>query len=586
MLNNSSIFKKYLICFVLCGFLPIILCSYIMFSLYEKNTLKNTMTDIDYLFNYLSGSIENVSGDMRYISSYINEKSRNNGLMDNLILKRGGTDHLEERQKIITDMIDEVISMNSYVKGVMFVGKDNEMYGTSRISGIFNQNYKPKYNNEIQDYLSGEHTDDFIPTHTSPYYNDETEVVTLVSRFTYTPAADVQPEIMGIMFVDVYIESIGIFFNNLNRDIMSIVYLADLDGNCIYSLNNAWNGRKIYEFQTHKNEGYSQMGGKDFYFKTSPIPGSSWSLVAGIDREYLLSKIKIIKYWTFCIVGIGIFICFALAYMGSKTFAKPIKTILNCMHEAESGNLDVRVNMQKDNEIGQLADGLDAMLGQMQEYIQKEYILRIKQREAELTALKMQIHPHFLYNTLEVIRIEAMKNNDDTAAGMIQLLADQFRYITDNNADEVKIQDELEIIKKYFELVKIRYEGKIKSEINVTNEAQSISIPKLSLQTITENAVIHGLKARGGKIKINGYIENNICSLEIIDNGKGMSRERLDEINSALMHNCKISKQSANSGIGLENVNERLHARYGSKCKMIIESLENIGTSVKIIIEL
>ena len=585
MLKNSSIFKKYLICFILCGFLPIAVCSYIMFTIYEKTTVDNTMTDIDYLFNYLKGSIENVSEDMRRLSSAVNDISRDNGLMDNLIAKRGGIDKANERQQLIKEIIDDVISMNSYVKGVMFVGSDNEMYGSSRISGIFNPNYKPKYNNEIQEYLSGEKADDFIPTHIAPYYHDETEVLTLVNYFTYTPSPDASPENMGIMFIDVYIDAIGLFFNNLNKDIMSIVYLADIDGNCIYSLNNAWNGRKIYEFQKHKTEGLSQMGNHDFYFKTSPVSGSSWSLVAGIDSDYLLSKIKIVKYWTFFIVGIGISICLALAFAGSKNFAKPIKTILNCMHKAECGNLDVRVNISNDNEIGQIADGLNNMLSQMQEYIQKEYILRLSQREAELNALKMQINPHFLYNTLEVIHIEAMKNNDDTAANMIQLLADQFRYITDNNSDAVKISDELEITEKYFELMRIRYAGKIKSEINVSEDVRNIKIPKLSLQTLAENAVMHGLKNKGGKIAINGYTENGRYIIEIIDNGTGMSAERLDEINLALKCKGKISRQSMNSGIGLENVSERLRAYYGSRHHMLIESMKNVGTSVKIIIE-
>ena len=585
MLKNSSIFKKYLICFILCGFLPIAVCSYIMFTIYEKTTIDNTMTDIDYLFNYLNGSIENVSEDMRRLSSAVNDISRDNGLMDNLIAKHNGTDSASDRQQLINEIIDDVISMNSYVKGIMFVGNDNEMYGASRISGIFNPNYKCKYNNEIQEYLSGERTEDFIPTHIAPYYHDETEVITLVNYFTYTPSPDAQSEIMGIMFIDVYIDAIGLFFNNLNKDIMSIVYLADIDGNCIYSLNNAWNGRKIYEFQTHKTEGFSQMGNHDFYFKTIPVSGSSWSLVAGIDSDYLLSKIKIVKYWTFLIVGIGVFICLALAFVGSKNFAKPIKTILNCMHEAECGNLNVRVNISNDNEIGQIADGLNNMLSQMQEYIQKEYILRISQREAELNALKMQINPHFLYNTLEVIRIEAMKNNDDTAANMIQLLADQFRYITDNNSDAVKISDELEIIEKYFKLIRIRYAGKIKSEIKVNEDVRNIKIPKLSLQTIAENAVMHGLKNKDGKIAINGYTENGRYVIEIIDNGIGISSERLDEINLAINGKGKISRQSMNSGIGLENVSERIRAYYGSRHHMLIESMKNVGTSVKIIIE-
>ncbi len=586
MLKNDSIFKKYLMFFILCGFLPIVISSCIMFRLYEKNTLNNTMMDIDYIFNYLSGSIENVAEDMRRLSSYIIEESRNTGLMDNLIAKRSNADDIEARRQMIDRIIEDTISMNHYVKGAVFIGRDNEFQGASRISGIFNENYKPVYNAKIQNYISGKLTDNFIPTWRAPYYNDETEVITIVNAFTYTDEFTGSTEILGVMFVDVYIDSIGIFFNNLDKEMMSIIYLSDLDGSCIYSLNSAWIGRKIYEFQTHQLEGYSKMGNREFYFKTHKIPSSSWSLVAGIDKGYLLSKITIVKYWTFAIIALGILICLALAFLGSKTFSKPIGKILKSMHEAENGNLDVRVSMESADEIGQIADSFDAMLEQMQEYIQKEYVLRLKQREAELTALKTQIRPHFLYNTLEVIRIEAMNSGSGTVAEMIQALADQFRYITDNETDNVPVRVELEIIKKYFNIIDIRYSGKIKHDINVSPAVQDIKIPKLSIQTLVENAVIHGLKIKGGKVCINGCIKNGVCTIDIIDNGVGITKSRLAEINNALKYDdCTISKQDISSGIGLENVSERLCAYYGAKSSMTIESIEGIGTSVKIVIK-
>lgn len=586
MIRKGSIFRKYLIFFITAGFLPIILSAAAMFRLYEKNTVENTMNNVDYLLNYLSESVANVADDMKNINAYIMEQSRVGGLFENLTEQRDGNDQSEAREEMIDDIVETVINMNPYVKGVVFIGKDNKIHGDTRISGLLDKSYNCSYIPMVQEYLTGGLSDDFISPHKMNYYTDDTEVISFVTRFTYTDEISETPEVLGVMFVDVYLESIGVFFDNLNKDMLSILYLADLEGDCIYSINEAWIGRRIYEYQTHRTAETSKMGDKLRFFQTKSIPAFSWTLVGGTDYDYLMGKINTVKSITFLIISIGVLACLCLAFLGSRAFAKPINRILSRMRLAQQGNLDARVDMHRRDEIGQIADGFDEMLSRMKEYIDRVYLLQIKQKDAELTALKTQIQPHFLYNTLEVIRMQAVSGGDDTVAEMIRSLAEQFRYLIDNTSDEVFVEQELSIIEKYFCLIDVRYGGRITLEISVSNHVKKLKIPRLTLQTIVENAVIHGLKVKGGNVEVRGYTEDDADVIEIIDNGVGMSAERLREINQAVSGgDGVISQQSFRSGIGMKNVSERLAMFYGERSKMTVESIENVGTSVKISIK-
>lgn len=586
MIRKGSIFRKYLIFFITAGFLPIILSAFAMFSLYERNTAENTMNNIDYLMNYLAGSISTVSDDMKDISNYINEHSREGGLYENLIAQRKGNDMSSQREALIHEIVETVINLNPYVKGVIFIGQDNKIHGDTRITGLLDKSYNCSYIPMVQEYLSGERTDDFLSPHRMNYYTDDTDVISFVTKFTYVSEEEETPEVLGVMFVDVYLESIGVFFNNIDKKMLSILYLADTEGDCIYSINEAWIGRRIYEYQTHRTSETSKMGDKMRYFKTQSIPGSTWTLVGGADYDYLMGQINTVKQLTFLIISIGVLLCLCLAFLGSRTFTKPINRILSTMRLAQQGNLDARVDMHRRDEIGQIADGFDEMLSRMKEYIDRVYLLQIKQKDAELAALKTQIQPHFLYNTLEVIRMQAVSSGDDTVAEMISSLAEQFRYLIDNASDEVLVSEELLIIEKYFRLIDVRYGGRITLSVSVNGNVKKLKIPRLTIQTIVENAVVHGLKVKGGSVEVRGYTENNADMIEIIDNGVGMSAERLEEINYAISSkDGVISQQSFRSGIGLKNVSERLSMYYGERSKMTVESIENVGTSVKITIQ-
>lgn len=167
------------------------------------------------------------------------------------------------------------------------------------------------------------------------------------------------------------------------------------------------------------------------------------------------------------------------------------------MLKIQKGDLESRIDVGgREDEIGMLAEGLNDMATELETYIKKVYVAEIRQREAELDALKSQIKLHYLYNTLEVIRMTVLEHEDTETARMVESLSKQLKYLIGCNSDRVLLKRALENIREYFYIMRIRYENRIELDVSAQPEALEASIIKLSLQPIVENAVRHGLRPK------------------------------------------------------------------------------------------
>ncbi len=203
-------------------------------------------------------------------------------------------------------------------------------------------------------------------------------------------------------------------------------------------------------------------------------------------------------------------------------------------------------------------------------------------KQAELMALQNQINPHFLYNTLDAIRGDALKIGAVNIADVTEALSTYFRYTISRTQFLVSIMEELENVNNYFKIQQYRFEDKLKIEMFIENDSVlRFLCPKLMLQPIVENAIFHGIekRAQGGlvTIKVEGLV--NKVRIIVSDNGVGMSEERLEEINQRL---GKKENEIGNRrhGIALLNVNRRIKLLFGKEYGIWIFSVENVGTSI------
>jgi sensor histidine kinase YesM len=220
---------------------------------------------------------------------------------------------------------------------------------------------------------------------------------------------------------------------------------------------------------------------------------------------------------------------------------------------------------------------------------EEEEKLGVLKRRVEISALQSQINPHFLYNTLDSIRSKALLDGHREIASMTEILSKFFRYCISNDESLVKIREEINHINDYYYIQRYRFEDRVNMEIYLESEdINDYYVPKMTLQPLVENAMIHGLEklAAHGKIIIRVKETERKVVITISDNGKGMNQEQLEALNNRmemqLVNAETIGKR--HNGIALTNVNSRIKITFGEEYGIHYRSIENGGTDAIITI--
>ncbi|QUI23666.1 sensor histidine kinase [Vallitalea pronyensis] len=294
------------------------------------------------------------------------------------------------------------------------------------------------------------------------------------------------------------------------------------------------------------------------------------SIIGNDVRQTILLIVFVTCICILAIIGLSI--------LFTASYSSRLHNITSAIKKVRKGDLSVRIQTKnKKDELTEIANNFNRMCDDLDDYIEKVYVYQVKQKSAELKSLQAQINPHFLYNTLESIRMRAAVRGALDVSEMIYILATFFRNSLKTETITT-IEKEIDHCKLYLKLFQIRYNDKLSVTFNIEEAMLSYSIVSLSLQPIIENYIVHGidLNATNNTITISGRFDHDDIFIEIEDNGCGIEAHRLMDINSAL--NNKIEPYS----IGIFNVHERLRIVYGDAYGLNITSKENIGTKVTI----
>ena len=260
-----------------------------------------------------------------------------------------------------------------------------------------------------------------------------------------------------------------------------------------------------------------------------------------------------------------------------QKLAKRLNRILDGMTQVMDGDLDVRIPVDKNgDELDVISRCFNEMCVNLDDHIKKRYLAEIEQKNAEMSALQSQINPHFLYNTLEAIRMKAICNGDREVGKMLYSLAVTFRAQI-KEADVITLAQELHYSKKYMELFEFRYQNQFRSAVECPEEYLQTPVIKFVLQPVIENYFIHGIRMKEQDNFIRIAVEKEDGYRIIVeDNGKGMTEDEIRAKNEELDHDI-MKKQSS---IGISNVNRRLKAVYGKSYGIHIESRQGGGLRV------
>lgn len=418
------------------------------------------------------------------------------------------------------------------------------------------------------------------PTHPNDYFSMNNDLVFTVARNYFDLTGVVgNYKYVGTLFIDVDASRIGEVFQNLPLNPGDHVYVCDREGVCYYSDEKEVIGENL----SAETDRFLETD-EEFVIRTDEN-SYGFSVIVTMKTVTAFEKLKRMQMMMYVFLGA----CLLALVLGSVWFSKrltrPIRNMMEHMAEIENGNFRVELPVESNDEIGILSQRFNQMSGELESYINQSYVARMKQAEAEMTALKSQIYPHFLYNTLEIIRMTALEQEDPTVSEMIEALSRQIRYMIGPMQDMVPLEQEVDIVRQYVYLLNCRIKGKVRLSVDV-NGLGNVSVPKLILQPIVENAYVHGIKpkAGSGNVMIGAeYVEDRL-EISVMDNGTGMSEEGLLRLSALLEGEEPGVKDEHNwQSIGLKNVHDRIRYLYGSGYGVVVTSAPSIGTMVRIV---
>ncbi len=275
-----------------------------------------------------------------------------------------------------------------------------------------------------------------------------------------------------------------------------------------------------------------------------------------------------------------------LTILFSSMFSRRIQFLKNQMHSAASGDLELDEELKGTDEIYDLYVDLKKMVDSMQELINDAYKAKIRsenfklnQIEAEFKTLASQINPHFLYNTLETIRMKAYCNDDKETADLVKKLGKFMRRCLEVKDGMVTLGSELEFTKSYLELQSARFGDRISYSI-YCEVSRDYKILPLIIQPLVENAFAHGIESAksNGRIDVNIRYKGEVIEIVVSDNGQGITPERLEEI----LERLKENDTSSGKSIGLTNVNKRIKMYHGDKYGLSISTAVGKGTAITV----
>ncbi len=313
----------------------------------------------------------------------------------------------------------------------------------------------------------------------------------------------------------------------------------------------------------------------------SSIPNTNgWSLCSMVSAKELSKDIDSLIYSIFIIWLVMLILSIVLCTMFSRSISNPVNRLTTAIKSMEEGNLDVycEVNSKDKDEIAILSRSFNSMVHKIKFLMDRIYEEENQKRSAELRVLQSQINPHFLYNTLDNLQWKAYDYDATEIADMIEALSNFFRISLSNGQEFIPLSQEIKHIENYLFIQGKRYEDILDFSIDFDISLSEITVLKLIIQPIVENAIYHGIKPKltPGHIAISVYEIKDFIYISVSDDGVGIGEKTLEDLNASL------NVKNENFGYGLYNVNQRIKLIYGDKSGVEVHSKLNYGTTVLI----
>ncbi|MCD7736304.1 MAG: sensor histidine kinase [Lachnospiraceae bacterium] len=583
-------FSKKLILIYLAVILVSVIGSSLLFYVFSAKAMREKTCD--YLKNLASVtmskvelSVENVENTAFYISG--------NEQMQSLLYRNYDEDDRISRYQQyddVCDLLSYYVFLSQEIASIYINATDGQSYSYTKFNRV-----PPDEElwNEEREWIC---TDGHIYLRREMYrFEDQTLLGTML--------IDVQPTV----FYDIV--------KDISYDAGSIVYITDQEGSIVSGQNTEMTGQAFSDVLPVRDGGESfetvVMDGSRYVFYTGCEIANGWRLVLAVPESYFLSDIQKLQIHMAILLTVTCLLAVGLVVAAGKGITRPITSLSDAMKRFGQGDFEVSCEAEGEDEIAVLANSFNQMVNDIRTLIDEAYEQEMMQQEIEMKSLQMQINPHFLYNTLDTINWIARLNGVDQIGDLTYSLGNLMRYSL-SKKDFVTIDEELKNLRDYVEIQNVRYGDRMTVSYEADPELLDTYVPKLLLQPILENAIIHGVedKIEPALIQIRIYHEEDDLYMVVEDDGVGMSQEAIEglldlhpanSMNQTVWHGSaepaksgetqdQIQNRSVlkdqkgashtHTSIGVNNVNRRIQKVFGPSCGLQIQSQLGSGTKV------
>lgn len=376
-------------------------------------------------------------------------------------------------------------------------------------------------------------------------------------------------------------------FENLkkDKDILSYYMVFDSQGNTVYDnthidMPEEYKAGFISSLSNKDPNGVFTFKNDQFVSYSTPLDSIGCRLVAITPLKILMEDNPNYKVISIGVIFITLVLFGIIIYLVTNHLTRRLKIMVKGLKSVRDENINIKLQVKNHDELGELAESFNHMTDRIHDLIERVYKSQIMEKESELKALEAQINPHFLYNALSTISWMARKISAENIDNLSFQLSKFYRLVLSKGNSYITVEDEINLLKAYVEIEKIRFENMFHVEYDLDKEALSFKMIKIILQPIAENTINHGIAPKDSKgtmvVRLRQDEENLYFTM--VDDGVGMSKDTLDIINRGHI----IRKRE--SGYAIHNIVERLKSVYGENAQVTIISRPGIGCSVNITI--
>ncbi|OLS40796.1 sensor histidine kinase [Bacillus sp. MRMR6] len=571
----NSIFIKLLVTFVLFSFIPTTIVGSFAYKIISNSLFENLQYHADDILEQKIGGLSLLLKDLERMDKGITQSKVFSEFLKN-------TNPLEQPRHYLEldELLTSIQNIRPETAGIMIVSNNGFFYNYGYSHDLHFSHEHFRKLPWIEDIGQNNYLTPQITTlHNRPYSNQDKNL----KVYSYVKKVwDRNLKSYGFLIID--------FKEDLLKDILrndggnsfnnSGTFIHDKLG-FVLAPANTLEYKDVAAAKTGST--IQSRSGDEFIIFSKHFPQTGWFVTEYFEKNAFYGPVNDFKKIALIATLTTAFICLLAALFISHRISSPIKKLGRVMKKVELGNLDEKFVVHSNDEIGDLGKGFNTMIVEIKKLIQAVKHEEKLKKEAEITALQLQINPHFIYNTLETINSLARKKREHEISRLIVLLGRLLRSSISSFEEKIPIKQEINYIVNYLEIQKARMREPFTYTLLIDPIIEEYLTVKWILQPIIENAIIHGIDPIKSKgiLEIIGETKDSTIIFTIKDNGVGIDAVRLQQIRHQLKFNSMNLAKYKNK-IGLYNVQTRIHAHYDKSFGILMDSRPNAGTTVTI----